>query len=104
MTDHAAAARRHRAYEGAFATGSFALAATALWHAAHQTWLPALFFSVGGLYFAVCSARSGADYRRARVRAAGGTTTPCCAAWTASHHTVHGARCAHTNPSENPDV
>ncbi|MFC9429289.1 hypothetical protein [Streptomyces sp. NPDC056987] len=98
MTDHAAAARRHRAYEAAFVAGCIGLSAVALWCAASELWAEGVFFGVTAAVMAGGAARSGADYRAARARAAGDTSGPCCPTWTASHHTVHSARCTHTNP------
>ncbi|MFE2941007.1 hypothetical protein ACFXKG_18380 [Streptomyces sp. NPDC059255] len=98
MTDHAAAARRHRAYELAFATGCLALSAVALWCAAHALWWHTALFGGVALVLADGAARSGTDYRHACARTTGDTSGPCCPTWTASHHTVHSARCTHTNP------
>ncbi|MEV7867448.1 hypothetical protein AB0P17_15405 [Streptomyces sp. NPDC088124] len=93
------AARRHRAYELLFAAGCLALSAVALWCADHGLWWHTVLFGGVALVLADGAARSGADYRHARARAIGTTTGgPCCATWPASRHTVHGARCTHTNP------
>jgi hypothetical protein len=94
------AARRHRTYELVFATGCLALSGIALWCAAHGLWWEAVLFGGVALALAQGAVQSGADYRAARARATGDTSGPCCPTWTASRHTVHGARCHHTNPPQ----